>query len=134
MKKIEAYKTSDGQIFELENKAIEHEREIGLEKSLNLFAEEYISGCDFQSVFVHSILQNLPDFEKLFIIYLHNDSKYNFAKQGNEVGEMCNRLCTGIISEYHQGDGCSCHTGNPPCNYCTSGVVRCNVCETEIEY
>ncbi len=50
-------------------------------------------------------------------------------KVGIFEGEVCNRDgCTGIIKLYEKEGCCSCHTGNPPCSYCTTNNQYCPEC------
>jgi|SaaInlLV_10m_DNA_2_1039722.scaffolds.fasta_scaffold41479_3 hypothetical protein len=49
---------------------------------------------------------------------------------GVSTGDRCWRYgCQGIIEKVE--GSCSCHTGNPPCSYCTDAPVLCYVCGWE---
>ncbi len=54
----------------------------------------------------------------------------NEVEVGITEGDICNRFfCTGTI---HKVDGsCSCHTGHPPCHYCTDAPHYCDECGWE---
>jgi len=44
-------------------------------------------------------------------------------------GDLCNREgCIGIIDEFEKDGCCTCHTGHPPCSYCTTDASYCPVC------
>lgn len=49
---------------------------------------------------------------------------------GDSMGDRCWRYgCLGIIQKI---DGqCTCHTGNPPCGYCTDVPCYCDICPWE---
>lgn len=50
-----------------------------------------------------------------------------------DEGDNCSmKDCTGTYEYKYDGDGCSCHV-NPPCSYCTSSYLECNVCGTTLD-
>lgn len=52
--------------------------------------------------------------------------------EGNFDGDICNRDgCMGLIVGDEKEGGCSCHTGNPPCGYCTEQNQYCDTCGWE---
>lgn len=60
--------------------------------------------------------------------------KRKFAKKhGYELHEICAEFgCFGIMEELEREGSCSCHTGNPPCPYCTDSIIAiCSECGAE---
>ena len=63
----------------------------------------------------------------IFVDYIEDE-------EGYFEGELCNRDgCFGIIETIEKEGGCYCHTGNPPCGYCTQQNEYCEKCGWEAE-
>lgn len=125
VKEVKAYLTTDGDLFADETTATDHQIKIDLKERLRQFA-----GLRFY----HDMT---PD-EVVLILLDHEDeiaeifARKNSVEHGEYEGDFCGRPCTGIIIKNTTLDGCSCHVGNPPCSFCTSGV-RCTDCNYETE-
>ena len=55
------------------------------------------------------------------------------VEHGYAPGDICNRNeCDGTMIDQRDGS-CSCHTGHPPCGYCTACITECDECGYEVE-
>jgi len=57
----------------------------------------------------------------------------SFLAIGRSEDEPCNRIvdgavCSGVVA-FRDVEGCTCHTGHPPCGACTTDTSYCPECE-----
>ena len=83
-----------------------------------------------------NVCGNAPAKMTALLLYNQTSKEKAMSHKYHEEGDECptNILglawdCQGTLQIVKPFDGgCSCHTGNPPCSYCTTTTLECDEC------
>lgn len=131
IKKVMMYEVTDGMQFTSISAAMAAQRLIDMRERVLLLVQKSLNFGDAsydEIQMTTNFIVNNPD--KVLDAIRGKDD--NVQHEGYEVGEKCNRICEGILIKKDIDGGCSCHTGNAPCSYCTAGKVECLACGWEM--